>query len=98
MKKVIHTEQARLDLFSIWDYIAEDNPNAADKLLDAIDEKCVLLGENPQLGQACPDIAPDMRYFPVRNYLILYREQPPGVELVRVLHGARDLDELSVCE
>jgi toxin ParE1/3/4 len=41
------------------------------------DEKCVLLGENPQLGQARPDIAPDMRYFPVKNYLILYREQPP---------------------
>ncbi len=91
MSNVFHSEQARLDLLAIWSYVAEDNPNAADKLLDVIDEKCNLLGENPKLGQAKPDISPQMRYFPVKNYLILYQEQPSGVEIVRVLHGSRDL-------
>ena len=34
--KIIHSKKARKDLISIWSYIAEDNPDAADKLLDAI--------------------------------------------------------------
>jgi toxin ParE1/3/4 len=94
MTKVIHTQKARFDLLSIWSYIAEDNPNAADKLLDTIDEKCTLLGENPKLGQARPDISQTMRYFPVKNYVILYQEQPLGVEIIRVLHGSRDLEAI----
>lgn len=94
MTMVIHSKQARLDLLSIWAYIAEDSPTAADKLLDTINDKCNLLGENTKLGQARPDIAPEMRYFPVKNYLILYKEQPLGVEIVRVLHGSRDLDTI----
>lgn len=94
MTKVIHSQKARLDLLSIWSYIAEDNPNAADKLLDTIDEKCTLLGENTKLGQARPDISQTMRYFPVKNYVILYQEQPLGVEIIRVVHGSRDLDML----
>ena len=94
MTQVIHSKQANQDLFSIWAYIAEDNINAADKLLDNIDDKCKLLGENPKLGQARPDISAKMRYFPVKNYLILYQEQPFGIEVIRVLHGSRDLNEI----
>lgn len=94
MTGVIHSQQAREDLLSIWLYVAEDNPNAADRLLDVIGKKCDLLGENPKLGQARPDIAPKMRYFPVKNYVILYQEQPSGVEIVRVLHGSRDLEAI----
>lgn len=94
MKRVVHSKKAREDLLLIWAYIAEDNIKAADKLLDDIDEKCTLLGKNPKIGQARPDISPKMRYFPVKNYLILYQEQPQGIEIVRVLHGARDLNEI----
>jgi toxin ParE1/3/4 len=94
MTCVIHSQQAREDLLSIWLYVAEDNPRAADRLLDDIDKKCDLLGKNPKLGQARPDIASQMRYFPVKNYVILYQEQPSGVEIVRVLHGSRDLEAI----
>lgn len=94
MKQVIHSRKAREDLLSIWAYIAEDNIKAADKLLDDINENCSLLGKNPKLGQARPDIASAMRYFPVKNYLILYQEHPKGIEIIRVLHGARDLNEM----
>jgi plasmid stabilization system protein ParE len=40
---------------------------------------------------ARPDIAPNLRYLPVRRYLILYRETAGGIEIVRVVHGARDV-------
>jgi toxin ParE1/3/4 len=91
---VIHSRKARLDLLDIWAYIAVDNPNAADKLLDDINEKCNLLSENTKLGQARPEIAEDMRYFPIKNYVILYKEQQIGIEIVRVLHGSRDIEAL----
>ena len=57
-------------------------------------KKCGLLAENPKLGAARPDIAPEVRYLTVGNYLILYRELSNSVEIVRVLHGARNLEAI----
>ena len=53
-----------------------------------------ILAENPKLGAARPDIAPEVRYLTVGNYLILYRELSNSVEIVRVLHGARNLEAI----
>lgn len=88
------TAQAEVDLIELWWYIAQDNPGAADRLLDEIEDKCSLLAANPQLGPARPDIAPDCRSFPVGRYLILYRLIPDGIEVVRVVQGSRRLDDL----
>ncbi len=86
--------QAEEDLIEIWSYIADDNPQAGDKLLDKIDEACARLAEYPNLGQARPDLAQGLRHSVVGQYLILYREMPRGIEVVRVLHGARHLPDL----
>lgn len=94
MAVVLRTARAEDDLVDLWLYVAADNPDAADRLLEEIDRKCVLLAGNPLLGRARPDIAPEFRYFPVGNYLILYRALSNGVEVVRVVHGARRLDGL----
>ena len=88
------TAQAEEDLIDIWLYIAQENPSAADRLLDEIEEKFSLLAANPELGPARPNIADDCRYFPVGNYLILYRLIPSGVQIVRIIQGARRLDNL----
>lgn len=94
MTNLSYSKKAKLDFLSIWAYIAEDSPNAADKLLDTLNEKCVLLAKNAKLGQARRDIAPELRYFPVKNYLILYKELDFGVEIIRILHGSRDLSTI----
>lgn len=86
--------KAEEDLIEIWLYIAQDDLGAADKLLDRFEETGWLLAENPELGQARPDIAPDFRYFPVGSYLMLYRKIRKGIELVRVVHGAKLLPGL----
>lgn len=88
---VRHSHKARQDLLSIWAYIAEDNPTAADHLLDSLDDACAKLAAYPKMGQARTDIAPTLRYFPVGNYLILYQESNDGIEVIRVLHTARDM-------
>lgn len=46
------------------------------------------------MGRLRPDIAPELRYFVVGNYLILYRTVENGIQIVRVIHGARDLPHL----
>lgn len=94
MPIVRRTAQADEDLMDLWVYIAQDNPKAADRLLDEIEDKFGLLSEQPRLGPARPDIAPELRYVPVGRYLILYREIVDGIEVVRVVHGARRLSHL----
>ena len=32
--------------------------------------------------------------FPVGNYILFYREVPDGIDLVRVIHGARDIPDI----
>jgi toxin ParE1/3/4 len=83
-----------LDLIEIWDYISTDNPNAADKLVLAIDEKCNPLARQPEIGRIRPDLGSDIRSFAHRRYLILYRIVADGVEIIRVVHGARNLLDL----
>jgi toxin ParE1/3/4 len=94
MPVIRRTAQAEEDLIDIWLYIAQDNPRAADRLLDEIEEKLSLLANHPQLGPSRPDIAEECRYFPVGNYLILYRILPEGIEVVRVVQGSRRLENL----
>lgn len=88
--RVGRTPLADQDLEDIWFFVAQDNPEAADRLLDRIEESVKLLAENPRLGPARPDVAPELRYHPVGNYLLLYRIIKNGIELVRVVHGARN--------
>ena len=94
MPLVQRTAQADEDLIDLWVYIAQDNPAAADNLLDELENKFALLAGQPRLGVARSDIAPGLRHFPVGNYLILYREIDPGIKVVRVVHGARRLSHL----
>lgn len=96
MPVIKRTAQAETDLIDIWLYISQNNPEAADRLLDDIEEACSLLAKHPQLGPARPEIAEACRSFPVGHYLILYRTIPDGIEVVRVSHGARRLDLLSL--
>ena len=94
MPIVQRTAQADEDLIDLWVYIAQDNSAAADHLLDEFEKKFALLAGQPRLGAARSDIAPGLRHFPMGNYLILYREIDPGIEVVRVVHGARRLSRL----
>ena len=94
MPVVRRTARAEDDLVDIWLYVAQDNPDAADRVLEDLDRRCALLAGNPHMGRARPDIAQDVRCFPVGKYLILYRLLPDGIDVVRVVHGARQIDSL----
>ncbi len=94
MPIIKRTALAEEDLIEIWIYIAQDDPGAADHLLNEFEKKFSFLANNPKIGPARQDIAPELRYFPVGSYLILYRTIHDGIEIVRVVHGARRLTDL----
>lgn len=79
------------DLLDVWLTIAVDNPAAADAMIDRIWERCQALRQQPKMGPSRADIAPDCRQLSVGAYLVLYRITDDTVELVRVIHGRRDL-------
>ena len=88
------TKQSKQDLDDIWEYIACDNPGAADDFIDSLYTKCCLLAERPEIGKERPEIRHDVRSFPVGNYLIFYHLQDRLVIIDRFLSGYRDLPGL----
>ena len=88
------SDAARSDLDEIWFYIAQDNPEAADKFVHAIVSRFPKLVAMPELGRRREELSPRLRSFPVGRYIIFYRPLESGVEIARVLHGARDLPPL----
>ena len=95
MSRVFISECAGDDWCEIWRYIAADNVEAADRLVSEIQTRFQMLAETPRLGRARDDIHAGFRYFPVGRYLILYRIQAEGIGIVRVLHAARHLEEMT---
>ena len=91
MPVIVKLPRAHLDLNEIWDYIAEDGESRADAFIDLLDQKLRLLARSPNMGRARDELENDLRSFPVGRYVIFYRPIPEGIEIVRVLHGSRDL-------
>ena len=74
--------------------MAQDNVQAADKLLDQIESVLAMLGGSPLLGRSRDDLAAEVRSFPVGNFVIFYLPSRGGVTVVRILSGFRDLPGL----
>lgn len=88
------TKAATDDLEEIWLYIAEDSTRNADRMLDSIYKKLTLLVEFPKMGALREEFGADVRVSPVPPFVIFYRADDRGIEVVRVLHGSRDLETL----
>lgn len=86
--------EAESDLLDIWLYIARDQPVNADRFLDKLLKKAMRLAEFPALGRSRPELAKDLKSFPVDRYSIYYQTTETTLILVRVLPGSRDIDAL----
>jgi toxin ParE1/3/4 len=90
--QVRHTGRARRDLIEIWLEIASDDPAAAERLYNRLEARVEILKRFPEAGPLRQDIAPEARVLVESPYVLLYRIIPQGVQVVRVLHGARNID------
>lgn len=93
MKSFVLAPEAEQDLNNIWSYIAADSLDAADGFLETLYDQIVALGETPGMGHRREDLAENrpILFWPVGNYLILYRYHQGSVEVVAVVHSKRDI-------
>jgi toxin ParE1/3/4 len=81
-----------VDLAEIWAYIAEDSRVHADDFAALIDRKLRALARRPGIGRPRPELNQGLRSFAVGRQVIFYLPLSDGIEVVRVLHGARDIE------
>ncbi len=92
MNRYVLSVAAELDLDSIWEYIAQDNLDAADRWIGRLFEAFEALAKTPGMGHRREDLtASAVLFWPVGAYLILYRARDAWVEIVAVTQGARDI-------
>ena len=86
------------DLFEIWSYIAGDNIEAATAVEDAIFRACAMIAKTPLAGRLRADLTQrPVRFWSVQpyyKYIIVYDPVTKPIQIIRVLHGARDLQAL----
>lgn len=81
---------ASADLHDVWDYIARDSVDAADRWVAKLFEAFDLIGRNPRAGHTRKDLTSrGVLFWRVGMYLIVYRPEPPPVEIVAVTQGGR---------
>ncbi len=87
--------EARQQLEAIGDYIAEDSIEAALKVLGALEESFGVLAENPRIGHTREDLTDrPVKFWSVFSYLVIYNPVSDPLEIVSVVHGARDIGQL----
>lgn len=94
MSQLRVSPDARGDLADIWWFIAQNHEPAANKIIITITKKFDELLASPGMVRERNEILLGLRSFSVGKYLILYRYIEDGIEVVRVVHGARDIEGL----
>ena len=94
MSKLRISPRARSDLIEIWSYIADDSVANADAFVDELYETIQLLASKPGLGRHREELAPGIQSFPFSRYIIFYRVVAHAIEIIRVLHGAQDIENI----
>lgn len=95
MKGFRLSPEAARDIREIWAHIAQDNIKAARRVRLKILHACQGIAENPKIGHRREDLTEKpVRFWPVGSYMIIYNSARRPIEIVRVVHGARDVPTL----
>ena len=85
-------KDAEFDVGEIWDYIAEDNIDAADRWIGKLFDAFEVLGHTPGMGHKRDDLTSyPVLFWPVGAYLVIYRAERRPIEIVAVTQGSRDI-------
>jgi toxin ParE1/3/4 len=86
--------RAQADLEEIWDYVSQRNEAAANRLTATILERARLHAQFPLMGRPRDDLGAHVRSFAILPYVVYYRPVDDTILVLRVLHGARDVDSI----
>jgi toxin ParE1/3/4 len=90
--KVIVSRQADRDLLEVYNYFYPHNPRYAERLAADLIGAIAKLSAFPSSGTPRWRVAPGIRSVQVRPYLIFYEVRTSHIEILRVLHGSRDIE------
>jgi toxin ParE1/3/4 len=99
-RRVERTDRSVTDVIEHALFIAREQPDAARRFVDAAEDAIAKLAIMPHMGAARESSDPKLaglRQWPIkgfRNFLIIYRPLRDGIVIVRVLHGAQDIDQV----
>jgi toxin ParE1/3/4 len=91
---------AATDIDEIVDYLAEENPSVAQGFIRDLQKSFDLLTSNPKIGvkrQYRLEALSEIRMFPLKkfsSYLVFYQADDGAIDVVRLLHGHRDIERL----
>ena len=94
MKSIEYLPSAIADLDSIYYQIGQEDVDAADRMINRIYGSAHRLVDFPKSAPVRPDIGKGVRSLVVGRYLLLYRVEADRVDVVRVVHGSRDVAAL----
>ena len=92
MARITRRPEAETDVIDLWGFIAEDSIAEADRWVDRLDERLQLWATQPMIGRARDELAPGIRSMAFGRYVVFFAPIRDGIDIVRVLHGSRDID------
>lgn len=93
MRRIERRPKARFDLLAIYNYIADNSGEArAERYLRRINDVSSYLAQHPMMGRDRPEVETGIRSFPCDRHVIFYLPLEDGVELVRIIDAAMDLE------
>lgn len=94
MTRIERTKQSDEDLEDIGLFVALDNPPKGYTFVDEIVKTYEIIASMPRMGRERRELGRGVRSHPFGQYIIFYQIQGIGIEILRVLHGARDIPSL----
>jgi toxin ParE1/3/4 len=92
---VIISVPAQADLLELWRYIAPEEPEAADRMVDLLLDRAQILASMREAGRDRPELGEGIRSFPVERYVLLYRATEKGIAIVRIIHSAQGITNIA---
>ncbi len=91
MNRFSISNQAEKDLEDIWVYLAQQNEILADQKIAQILDKFPMLAQFPNMGKKRDELQTGLRSFSIKPYIIFYTQISEGLEIVRIFHQSRDI-------
>ena len=87
------SQQADIDLEDLWIYLTQNDSLAADLFLAKIIDKFPMLAQFPEMGKSRNELSKGIRSFPVKPYIVFYKHRENCIEIVRILHQSRNIED-----
>ncbi|MEX2140953.1 MAG: type II toxin-antitoxin system RelE/ParE family toxin [Pirellulales bacterium] len=90
MNQCIYSPAARRDLLELYEYIAQDRPDAAQRFIEHLEATCQWLAVDREMGERVEGLRQGARMFSYEKYVIFYEIVANDIRVLRIVHGARD--------